>query len=131
VRGAAGHQRNLGGIKVVLAGMRTHTGAEGVQEQGCAALGILCRLEANRAKVAALGGVEVVIAGIEAHAGDEDVQAMGCKALRVLCFNAGIVKRMKALGTVREVVERAKVAAKPARESPSTGVPYLQENAPP
>jgi hypothetical protein len=96
----------LGGIEALLAGMRAHAGAAGVQVAGCLALYSLCdQHEDNRVKVAEHFGIEAVLASMNAHEDDPMVQQQGCRALSNLCSkNANNQAKIAALGGIKAVV---------------------------
>ena len=90
----------LGGIGAVVAGMRAHAGATGVQQQGCLALGVLC---ANHAQHE-LGVIEAVLAGMDAHKDAAGVQEQGCAALRSISRLKANKVRVAELGGIEVVL---------------------------
>ena len=70
-----------GGIPVVLAAMKAHTGHVDVKGKGCFALRNLAVNADNQTAIAAAGGIPVVLAAMKAHKGHVDVQEHGCCAL--------------------------------------------------
>eukprot|EP00290_Baffinella_frigidus_P031750 CAMPEP_0180268050 /NCGR_PEP_ID=MMETSP0988-20121125/1895_1 /TAXON_ID=697907 /ORGANISM="non described non described, Strain CCMP2293" /LENGTH=362 /DNA_ID=CAMNT_0022238809 /DNA_START=15 /DNA_END=1103 /DNA_ORIENTATION=- len=83
-----GEEALSGIIETVLAGMRAHAFAPGVQEQAFLALGNLATArDTTKDKIAELGGLEALLAGMRAHADAAGVQVAGSSALCSLCDN--------------------------------------------
>ena len=57
-----------GGIKAVVAAMKTHACVADVQLVGCSALRNLSAPGVNEKRVAAAGGIDAVVAAMRAHA---------------------------------------------------------------
>jgi len=97
-----------GGIPVVLAAMKAHTGHADVQRRGCGALGSLAVNADNKTAIAAAGGIPVVLAAMKAHTGHADVQCQGCRALGNLAANADNQTAIAAAGGIPVVLAAMK-----------------------
>ena len=76
---------DAGGIKVVLAAMRTHVRHVDVQMQGCQVLRNLANdNNSNKTAIMREGGIRVVLSGMTAHAGYVSMQGLGFQVLRIL-----------------------------------------------
>jgi hypothetical protein len=90
---------DIGGMEVILGGMRRHPGAVSLQRCGCGAISnILCGTKHNATLFEESGGIVLVIAAMKAHPHEEYVQCYGCVVLfymsewaeyRALIFAAG------------------------------------------
>jgi hypothetical protein len=77
---------DIGGVEVVLAGMKRHPQAENVQWVGCGAIAnMLHETKRDAARVEESDGIAQAIAAMKAHPEDEDVQFHGCGALEIVC----------------------------------------------
>jgi hypothetical protein len=93
-----------------------HRGSEGVQREGCDALGWLALDANNKEKIGAGGGVEAIVQAMGGHRGSVLVQIQGCMALWILGrSNRDILQRIKSAGA-EEAVQRA-IASPDASES--------------
>jgi hypothetical protein len=77
---------DVGGVKVILAGMRRHPKNETIQALGCGAIAnLLIGTKRNAERFEESDGIAAVIAAMKAHAEDEDVQYNSCYALLRMC----------------------------------------------
>jgi hypothetical protein len=76
---------DIGGVEVILAGMKRHPQAENVQRMGCGTIGNLCETKRNASRFEESDGIAQVIAAMKAHPENEDVQVYGCVALENMC----------------------------------------------
>jgi hypothetical protein len=77
---------DIGGVVVILAGMRQHPGAVMVQSRGCFTIReLLNKTKPNAARFEESDGIALVIAAMKAHPHEEYVQWYGCRALLAMC----------------------------------------------
>jgi hypothetical protein len=88
--------------------MRQHTGAAGVQEQGCAVLWNLAFNAASKAAIAGAGGVHLVLTAMECHADAVSMQEQGCMVLRNLAADNAANKAAIVRAGGRDMVSAAK-----------------------
>ena len=88
--------------------MGGHRGSEGVQREGCEALGWLAIYNPdNKVKIGAGGGVEAIVQAMGAHRGSVKIQEWSCGALLNLAGGPNdIQQRIKRAGA-EEAVQRA------------------------
>lgn len=90
----------VGGIEAVVAALTAHPEAEGVQQQGCRALGKMARNHSANHAIAAAGGIEAIVVALTTHPRAEGVQDKGCNALDHLVNDPGHQAAIKASGAI-------------------------------
>ena len=93
-----------GCIRAVVAAMRGHTDAGGVQARGAQALAAFAGDAENALGVAQGGGCEAVVAAMWAHGGDADVQENCAAAVSALAAEGDNLERLAAAGAIELVV---------------------------
>ena len=98
----------------MVAAMRAHPQAAGVQEQGSCALGHVCRgvgaaAQARTQRAAEAGALEAVVAAMQAHLQAAGGQEHACLVLRNVCGGvdaAALARRQRAVeaGAIEAVV---------------------------
>jgi hypothetical protein len=77
---------DIGGVEVILTGMKKYPEYASLQRAGCGALSNLLReTKRNAERIEASDGIAQVFAAMKDHPDNEDVQAFGCSALFNMC----------------------------------------------
>jgi hypothetical protein len=77
---------DIGGVEVILAGMRKHPTYTNVQQVGCGAIAnLLFETKRNAERFQESDGIAAVISAMKAHPENEDVQLGSCGALLSIC----------------------------------------------
>lgn len=90
------------GIDLILKGMRQHSNAAHIQEEGCRLLGALAHENfVNQHKIAAAGGIDAVIQIMRHHEQHAMIQEFGCYVLGCLAYDSLTTQlRIAALGGI-------------------------------
>jgi hypothetical protein len=77
---------DIGGVEVILTGMKTHPHYARLQRAGCAAIAnLLSETKRNATRFKESDGITQVIAAMKAHPDDDDMQLNGCDVLFHMC----------------------------------------------
>jgi len=100
----------MGGIKVVINALETHSSAVNLQVEGCWVLrNIAYNHRRNQERIGEYGGLAVIIKAMKEHIASPELQQCGCAALRnsvVLCaVNKEVLVTLLGLHRVKHAIE--------------------------
>ena len=100
----------MGGIKVILDGMKRHVEDAGIQGAGSALLlNLIGPDNDNEKTITKMGGIKVILDGMRMHESDADNQRIGCNALAHLALdNLDNARSIAEMGGIKVVLDAMK-----------------------